>query len=278
MRSLLQARPSKSKPTGEVQAQNLPNRPLVEAIFELRWELLGTPDEKIVRDPGFEFLLGRFFEKVRGEYPERWNLPAAQAPIEQIPFVVRHQFRTGSGTWPLLQIGPGILTVNETSGYEWSSFRARVARALTALFDAYPEGPPPLRPSQAKLRYINSIPLETVQTPLVRFLREQLHTSLSIDPALFEDPDQAENPTGLSFSMTFPRPEQRILGTVAMSTGRQMGQPSLLWQLEARTVGDWTPVEREEIESWTGSAHEVLVRWFVTLARGDLMKAFSTDQ
>jgi uncharacterized protein (TIGR04255 family) len=278
MRSLSQARRNKSDQTNEVQAQDLSNRPLVEAIFELRWNLLGTPDGTVVRDPGFDFLLGRFFDRVRAEYPKLVNLPAAQTPVEQTPFVVRHQFRAGGGTWPLIQIGPGILTANETSGYEWDSFEQRVSRALAALFDSYPEGQMPLRPSQATLRYINSIPLDGVQMPLVRFLREQLHTSLSVDPALFEDPEQAENAAGLSFSMTFPLPAQKALATVAMSTGRQTGQPSLLWQLEARTAGDPMPVEPQQIESWTRSAHGVLTRWFATLARGELMKAFSTDQ
>lgn len=57
--------------------ERLPNKPLAEAIFELRWAL----DEKRVQglavDPGFRLLVGRYYDRVKGNYPSVVDLPTA---------------------------------------------------------------------------------------------------------------------------------------------------------------------------------------------------------
>jgi uncharacterized protein (TIGR04255 family) len=248
--------------------------PLVEAIFELQWSPIGAPQDDSAGHPGFGFLLGRFYDRVRSEYPELVNLPTARLPAEQTPYRARHQFRTVPGAWPLIQFGPGLLTVNETQRYRWDCFGPRLSRAITAFFDAYPSELSPLRPRQAVLRYINSIPIDRDKPSLVRFLREQLHTSLSVDPALFDDPGVAEHPAGLSFSMTFPLAKQAGLGTVAISTGNASGRPCVVWQLEARALGDQVPTRPRGLDDWLGRAHALLLGWFTTLSRGALSDSF----
>ena len=44
--------------------RDLPNKPLVEAIFEFRWALQSNPAGG--HDPGFRILLGRFYDRVSG--------------------------------------------------------------------------------------------------------------------------------------------------------------------------------------------------------------------
>src|ERR1022692_4422264 len=49
------------------------------------------------------------------------------------------------------------LTVNETDGYLWDTFRPRLVDAFKALMEWYPTEVPPLRLNQIVLRYIDSV-------------------------------------------------------------------------------------------------------------------------
>ena len=49
--------------------QDLKNKPLVEAILELRWALSTTEIPGAAEDPNYRLLLGRFSERVQKEYP-----------------------------------------------------------------------------------------------------------------------------------------------------------------------------------------------------------------
>src|SRR3972149_3965752 len=137
----------------------LPNKPLAEAIFELRWAL----DEKRVQglavDPVFRLLVGRYYDRVKADYPNVVDLPTAQIPEELTSYAVRHQFRASKDGWPVTQLGPGIVTVNETTGYSWATFKPRLLSAISALFESYPNEIAPCVPSEVMLRYINAIPL-----------------------------------------------------------------------------------------------------------------------
>ena len=62
----------------------LKNKPLAEAIFELRWELQ-EPAQGMKVDPHYKILIGVMYDKVEDE-------------------------------WPLIKIGPGIITLNDTGG------------------------------------------------------------------------------------------------------------------------------------------------------------------
>jgi len=281
MASLSKPRPTQSRKVGAAarslggsRIQGALGMPLAEAIFELRWQLPTTATGAPGRDPGYDFMLGRFFDRVRSEYPELVNLPSSSEPVDRTAYVPRHQLRAAEGSWPMLQIGPGVLTANETRAYEWQDFGPRLDRAVTSLFDAYPESPGPLQPALLALRYVNTLRLDAENPNLVPFLREQLHTSLAVDPTLFDEPGEAENPVGLSFSMTFPMRKQTGFASVSMATGAEAGRPCLIWQLEGRALHPETPQQPEAIRAWLEHTHEHLIGWFRTLSRGELSASF----
>jgi hypothetical protein len=64
-----------------------------------------APGEAGVVDPGFQILLGRFYDKVSTDFPELENLPASNVPEQMMPSVVRHRFRKAKDAWPLIQLG-----------------------------------------------------------------------------------------------------------------------------------------------------------------------------
>ena len=118
----------------------LKNKPLVEAIFELRWKL---EDDKnaigIKKDPHYKILVGRVYDNVKGNYPYYSQLPTAHMPDEIAGYVVQHQFRKAKDKWPLIQLGPGIITLNSTNDYVWENFEKNMLDLLDVLFKSYPE-------------------------------------------------------------------------------------------------------------------------------------------
>jgi uncharacterized protein (TIGR04255 family) len=164
----------------------LPKKPLAEAIFELRW----APDETRVKgltvDPGFRLLVGRYYDRVKADYPNVVDLPTAQIPEELAAYAVRHQFRASKDGRPVTQLGPGIVTVNETAAYSWATFKPRILSAVGALFESYPTEIAPCVPNEVMLRYLNAIPAQippkSHRSPLNR-----IHGKNSNPPGQFVD-------------------------------------------------------------------------------------------
>src|SRR3989304_4360283 len=119
-------------------AKERKNKPLVEAIFEVRWKLQGAPPGPVI-DPHYKLLLGRLFDRFLKDYPEHEQLPAANIPDEIAGYIIQHRFRVAANKWPLVQVGPGVFSVNSTSDYIWPDFRLRVETALEKLYDAHPK-------------------------------------------------------------------------------------------------------------------------------------------
>ena len=238
---------------------------LQEIIFEVRWALPPANRGAGAPDPGFESSLARLFERLRDDYPKLVSLPAARVPPSRSPHAVRHQFRSPGRSWPLVQIGPGVLTLNDTGSSQWTKFGTRLRRVVDELFNTDSMDGRPLL--AVALRYLHGVPLERIETPLLQLVRERLHTSLAIDPALFEDPADAEKPSGLNLSVCFPL-KGGGQATLALSTVRDRQGPRLLWQLEAARLGEHVPGDAESIGHWAETAHGVLQHWSDTLDAG----------
>jgi uncharacterized protein (TIGR04255 family) len=254
--------------------QELAKKPLVEAIFELRWKLERTADPANARDPGFKILFGRFFDQVRNKYPAVIDLPSSIMPEEMVPHVVRHQFRTGPDTWPLLQLGPGILTVNDTAGYTWPGFKENLVHALSATFDSYPQDLYIFQPTQVVLRYINSIPVDPAKDKVIDYLKQKLHTTICIAPTLAETVNSLDQPSGLNLSLAFPMISPSGVCGLSFSTGLAGDEPALIWQLDAQASGDDVPLNQHALAQWLDAAHGVIETWFERLSDGELLTSF----
>ena len=132
----------------------LPNAPLVEVVFEMRWALQGEPNALpfLSTDPGFFHLIKTF--PVRAD---RLGFPDQRKAGEQIPYsVVARFYPAPDRNFPLLQIGPGIFAVNQSAEYEWRAFKKQVIAATRALLVSYPVLPnASLAPTRLELRYID---------------------------------------------------------------------------------------------------------------------------
>ena len=178
-----------------MSTRELKKKPLVECILEMRWALT-VPGPGMGADPHYKLLPGRVFDRLQPEYPEHEQLPTASFPDEMLGHVVQHRFRVAANDWPLIQLGPGILTVNDTAKYIWPDFRSRALVACRTLYEAYPKSSE-LKIESLVLRYIDAVDFDHSTEDTFAFLRDKMKVSVALPPDLFEQPDIARIPKKL---------------------------------------------------------------------------------
>ena len=255
----------------------LKNKPLVEAIFELRWELYEQlpTGEKI--DPYYKVLFGGIYNKLRGDYPLVEPLPAADIPERFSGYIVQHRFRGRADNWPLIQVGPGVVTLNDTAGYIWETFRERALQLVEALFEIHPRAEE-LVISKAMLRYIDGIEFDYEQTDIFGFLKEQMKTELCLFPKLFEDTGVEKTPEAFDMRFSFPStsPNGVVLLRIARGTKKNDDTVAnaLIWETIVDSSGENSPSSKEMFPEWIDQAHELTDDWFFKIIAGELERRF----
>jgi len=251
----------------------LNNPPLVEAIFELRWNLQEI-EQGIKKDPYYKLLVGRIFEKVKTDYPFYEQLPTANMPDEIAEYIIQHRFRKNKDEWPLIQIGPGIVTLNDTEEYLWKNFEEKIVYLLEALYGTYPDAETNLTVSGLVLRYIDAVTFDFENDNVFKYLKEKFKTDINLYRKLFEDEKVKEFPTGLDlrFSFNSENPKGRI--NLRFARGKKKEADALIWETIVQSMPDDTPNNKDEIVSWTNDAHNLTKDWFCNLIEGELMELF----
>ena len=151
--------------------------PLVEAWLTIHWQIDEIQKQPPVgRDPGFDFaFINRFYEVVKSKYEQIHELNAVKvAPLELTPHQPRYQFRTSDEVmWPLLQLGPGMASLNFTEPYTWPLFETEALFLRDALLTA--RETESLETQQISLRYRNAFPCKYSSVNLLRFLGDYLN-------------------------------------------------------------------------------------------------------
>ncbi|MCG2767232.1 MAG: TIGR04255 family protein [Chloroflexota bacterium] len=251
----------------------LRNKPLVEAIFELRWELQ-SQQGGIRVDPHYGVLVGRLYERVREDYPFHEPLPTATIPEEIAGYVIQHRFRCADGEWPLVQVGPGVVTLNDTREYTWEDFKRRIVALVGALFEAHLDAERGLRVSRVLLRYINAVEFDYSRSDLFHFLKDELKISIEMDEALFENTEVTRVPLGLDARLSFALEDPKGTLHVRFARGEREGSPSVVWETNIQSSGEDAPQSKEVILGWADKAHGVTEDWFFETIEGDLQRRF----
>jgi uncharacterized protein (TIGR04255 family) len=248
----------------EQKVPTLKKPPLLEAIFELRWELQGDPQSGRMRDPAYPMMYGRLYERLKEEFPLIEDLPSVQAHPEAAPYVVRHRMRKDRSSYPLVQVGPGILTVNDAKGYGWANFKPLISRLIDAIFDLYPKEGTPINFVKAELRYVNGVQPDPGNP--INFLAQKLH--LHVDSPI------EGAPVGVGINLAYPlnKPTGHLL--LSANLGGMDGQPAFIVQTVVQSGGETVPQEVLGFEGWLKSAHDSARDAFYSVFKGALMKGF----
>lgn len=247
--------------------KHLPNKPLVEAILEVKW------GGEVQPDPAYPISVGRLYERLRHEYPEIENLPVAQVPAEMTTHIVRHRFRKKQDAWPLVQIGPGVLTLNDTVGYHWDDFNARARMLLPWLYDAHPS-PSSLRLNSLLLRYINAVELDYEKESALEFLSSRMRLSIGVPSELVDETALRAYPTAVGLQIAFAAQAPAGALRLQVGTGASKGRKALIWEIHFMSVGVDVPRVPDGFGAWLDGAHAKIEDWFFGLAEGELLRKF----
>jgi uncharacterized protein (TIGR04255 family) len=261
-------------------ADELPNKPLVEAILEFKWVPSGfgiRPGQQIVpwRDPYYPLLVGLLYESLKKRFPYVEELPAQQIPDELAAGIPKNRFRSAKDGYPLIQTGPGLFSVNFTESYKWETFQATAKDVYRQLVSSYraagAKGLPPL--SSALLRYINAVavPTEEHQT----FIRDFLHVDVSLPNSVLNAKQVKGTPKNIDIRVEWPLSSPPGTGSLRIASGTRAGSPAIIFDLSASSQGQDAPVGSRVAGAWLTQAHNLLVEtWFLSLIAGKLEERF----
>jgi uncharacterized protein (TIGR04255 family) len=250
----------------------LKNKPLVEAIFESRWKLQDKAGEVKI-DPHYKILVGRIYDRVRSEYPFHESLSTASMPDEIAGYVVQHRFRKGEGEWPLIQVGPGIVTLNDTDQYIWEDFDKRISNLLDSLFDAYPDAENNLKINGLRLRYIDAVDFDYEKDDIFDFLKEKMKLNVKMYEKLFDD-KVSKSPLQLDIRFSFPCTRPKGAVYARFGRAKRKGADTLMWETVVQSLGEDTPTAKDRIIAWVAEAHGLTDDWFFKTIEGELLRRF----
>lgn len=243
----------------------LPKAPLQEVIFEARWQLIPDPSGKNWIDPLFSFALGKFQNLVKNEFPFHVEKFPNDLPHQLMAYQTMYQFWKSEKKWPVLQIGPGVLTVNDTdNNYIWDdNYLPLIQRTLRHLEQAYDS----IRFQQYSLRYIDVVDVEDYG---FNSWQDFVHSHVNFT---FENQFNTRGElSSLQFNQVFEVPEVGQL-SVAFSNGlNKKKKPTFIWQigvLQREAAADTVALEK-----WLDKAHDCTSEIFKEFCKKDFYASF----
>lgn len=248
--------------------------PLIEAIFEVHWHLLHDKETGYYRDVSYPVMYGRMYERLKKDFPFMEDLPSQQLQPETSPYIVRHRMRKEKNGYPLIQVGPGIVTVNEAKGYSWESFQSNILKVINAIFDFYPEVEDPLRLIRCEIRFLNGVPIEPKNENPLAFLKEKLHTKIEMDSDFYLLNQINPQPHSVSLNLAYHL--QKPMGHLALSV--QLGQmnrvDAFIFQTLIQSTQETIPSSAKSFVLWLNESHDVAENNFMAFCKGPLMEKF----
>ncbi len=248
------------------------NPPLVEAIFELRW-FLKEIGQDIKIDPHYKVLVGSLYSNLKDIYPFHEQLISASMPDEMACYVVQHRFRTGKDQWPLVQIGPGIVTLNSTTEYRWIDFKDRLSKLLDNLLQVYPDIQN-FDVSNILMRYINAMPFDYNAASVFDYLSKNMKININLNQELFKNTEVVTLPVGFDIKCAFPASKPQGNIHLRLTRGKKDNSDALIFEIIFKTLSKYVPKQNHDILDWVYQAHDVIEDWFLKLIEGELERSF----
>lgn len=237
----------------------LSNAPLVEALFEIRWgkhtqqqaggETVQFADEDNLFFGNFKSLAARHgfvhFERINK------NVPLI------FPYTVTMRFRKEEGTWPCMQLGQGVFTVNQINdGYEWEKFKVDILAALEIFIESY-DNIDNLPVRYIELKYQDGfVRDEDVST--YDFLREKFKIKFEVSSEYITQLSEDGKIRGLNMAFNLRLDNPKGILIFDLKEALISGEEGFVSQTIVRSAKDDVPlIEPSSISEWLESAHDV---------------------
>ena len=217
----------------------LTRAPLVEYVFEVHWANTLDVQGWSALYEEYELTLGRLYDRLKQSgYPIPIRL--ASLPREAFITFARNDFIThrflkstaqtvGQLTYPLIQFGPGVGTLNvDGPNYKWGEFREQISIYFALLVDLH----------QEFMGKIQSISLKSIDffecSDLGRFFDECLH--ISQQSSLKDLPQVKEGIEVPSFQTMIKLKEYDSTVTVRAMGGKVADKDGLMLEITANSL------------------------------------------
>jgi uncharacterized protein (TIGR04255 family) len=254
-----------------VPRRKLGNKPLLEAIFELHWQ---SKEDPIDLNSVYPLWLGGFYKAVESRYPFHEPLAGYGLPSDVIGSIICNRFRSASGEWPLIQLGPQIATLNDTSGYSWDdNFYQEIVSLAKAINSTHPLSSA-IGLSKLVLRYVDAVDMDALDDNVLQFIQRHFGIALNVNPELFLD--SSLEPLPLSADVAVEYSSSNPIGSLKLrfSNGSNDRHSTLIWEtLFVSNFGN-SSLNVDEISLWAREAHDRTSGSFFNLIGHDLCRRF----
>ena len=246
----------------------LPNAPLQEVIFEVRWELHTDEQTGQHHDAGFDLAAGKFWSLARDSgFSKVIRKIPADIPTQFFNHKIIYQFVPGEKNWPAIQLGPGILTVNDTDeNYDWDeTYLPLIKKGIDLVNDSFESK---REFYFASLRYIDTISANHYgfDGNWQNFLKKHLNFSFQND---FELPGALSN---IQFNQkTELQDKSQLQISVSNGVSRKNKEPLLIWQTGIQKNAKF---EENALIEWVSESHTTISGLFKKIVKPELYESF----
>lgn len=241
----------------------LPNAPLVEVVFELRWKL--ESKEELDKH---QYLHGDIYALVKEKYPYRENLYPSDIPLDVLAHTPTHRFRKEKEGFPLVQTGVGLLTVNTNDkDYFWKTYKDECIATTEKLFDTFDV----VRNKEsivAVLQYQDFLVFDFEKENVYDYLKNNLH--IEIRQNFFETKN---NPYALNLSFQYPTEAGNLEIHLQRASNQNKENGILVKTIMLSSLA--VNSDKLHIEGWLEEAHKITSRVFKEMTEGELQASFS---
>lgn len=239
----------------------LPNAPLLEVIFELKWDITSKAD---VVD--FQYLHGDLYASLKSKYTHRESLLPPEVPLDIVKGTPVFRFRESRGSYPLVQIGPGIISLNTVDNkYFWNQFRDESNEILNLLNEIYPKFSK-LNLSPA-LTYLDFFEYDKNEDNPLNFINSNFQ--LSLKDVFMNSTDAKMHDVNFTFNYKVDE------NTVSMNlrNGKINNEKEGLI-LQTKIIGVKEQYNTYKLKEWLNNAHDLSSNMFKSLTSGKLYESF----
>jgi len=249
----------------------LPNAPLQEVIFEIRWAL--KPGKELgqieIVDQDFELASGRLSSVIEKEFTFYKRIVPKDLPEQFLNYIPVHQYWISENKWPVLQLGPGIFTINCTDeDYDWETgFRQLIEKGIGWLIEAYKQ---PLNFQFASLKYIDAINVEnygSIKNGWSEFIKSHFNFEY------YNKFNTRGRQKRIQVNQTFELTDKSEL-QLFISDGITKNKKALIWQTSVMKKATFKTTS--ELINWADYAHSITHELFKEMIKPDLYVSFST--
>lgn len=249
-------------------AEKLKNAPLQEVLFEIHWKLDPIIDQfGLYIDNEFQSAWNRFYLNAIKKFPHYVSLKPPTVSEQFYAWKAVHQLWKAEKTYPIMQLGPGLFTVNDTDkNYTWSNFRSNIHTGIEWLLESYNIN---LNIDFIEIRYIDAIGLNGEEnSDLLNYLEQNLNIVLKNKLEL-----PKPKPSSLQITQRFHLDDDDYL-TISINNGiRNIDETDVI--ILQTSVNKKGSINSSDLISWVDKSHTVCSDLFKKIISNELYERFN---